>query len=66
MHINFPEHRIGAWQRTPFWMFWRLSYRRRHWRWCVDHGGCECTYYWQYAKQPAAALSRATGARNEQ
>lgn len=29
-------------------MFWKPMYRRYHWRWTVDHNGCECSYYWEY------------------
>lgn len=50
MVIDFPEHQIGPWQETPRWMFWRPMMRRRHWRWRVDHAGCECTFYWHYPK----------------
>lgn len=50
MTIDFPDHPIGPWQRTPLWLFWKPGARRRHWRWQVDHLGCVCTQYWQYQK----------------
>jgi hypothetical protein len=49
MKIDFPDHPTGEWKRRPWWLFWKPMYRRRHWRWTVDHQGCECTAYWQYA-----------------
>jgi hypothetical protein len=49
MRIDFPAHPVGPWQVTPWWLWlWRPWFRRRHWRWVVDHHGCECTYYWEY------------------
>ncbi len=50
MIIDFPEHPVGEWQATPWWLFWRPSMRRRHWQWVVDHRGCECVYIWQYSR----------------
>ena len=49
MKIDFPDHIISKWQRTPWWLFWKPGWRRYHWRWTVDWRGCECVYAWQYA-----------------
>jgi len=43
------ELEFSDWQRTPWWLFWRPTWRRYHWRWTVDWRGCECVYAWQYA-----------------
>jgi len=48
MKIDFPDHPVGHWQYTPWWLFWKPRMRRQHWRWTVDDRGCECTFYWQY------------------
>jgi len=48
MRIDFPDHEIGPWQRVPWYIRHRGSYRREHWRWVVDHLGCWCGWYWQY------------------
>jgi hypothetical protein len=49
VRIDFPDHPIGDWQVTPFWLYWKPQLRRRHWRWTYDASGCVCTYYWHYA-----------------
>lgn len=48
MKIDFPDHPVGPWLDTPWWLFWKPELRCRHWRWIVDNGGCECVYYWMY------------------
>lgn len=53
MRIDFPNHPNSHWQYRPWWLFWRPQFRRRHWRWIVDHRGCECVYYWQYSDYPS-------------
>jgi hypothetical protein len=50
MKIDFPDHPVGPWQGTPWWLFWKQPVRRLNWRWIVDHRGCHCTLYWEYAK----------------
>jgi hypothetical protein len=53
MQIDFPDHVISDWQRTPWWLFWKPRWRRYHWRWIVDCRGCECVNAWQYAQRGA-------------
>lgn len=47
MKINFPDHPIGPWKKTPRWMWWCRE-KRLHWRWTVDWRGCVCTHEWEY------------------
>lgn len=46
--LQLPKHPTSRWKRTPIWMFWKQPFRRKHWRWIVDHRGCHGFYYWQY------------------
>jgi hypothetical protein len=48
MKLDLPDHPVGLWRRTPPWLFWKPRYRRKHWRWLIDHRGCECIYVWEY------------------
>jgi len=46
--IDFPNHQLGPWLIVPVWRFWKGHIRRKHWRWIVDHRGCQCMWYWEY------------------
>lgn len=48
MKIDFPDHGVGQWRNTPWYLFWKPGRRRLNWRWIVDHRGCECFSYWEY------------------
>lgn len=48
MKIDFPDHPKGDILKTPWWLFWKPAYRRRHWCWTIDHKGCNCDFYWQF------------------
>lgn len=48
MRCALPNHVVGPWVATPWWVAWRSTLRRRNWRWTIDHLGCRCVSYWEY------------------
>lgn len=49
MKIDFPDLEIGQWKLTPWWLFWKPAWRRRHWYWTYNWDGCQAKYVWQYS-----------------